>query len=85
MNKSRGKFLTIMIVFAAIGDIGFVMTNYLHTLYQTTNTNLVPPAFETMPSWLPLYKVASLLLGILTIIGLWMMRKWGVYLLALHL
>ncbi len=63
MNKDRGKFLTIMIVFAAIG--------YLQALYYITNTNLVTQTYGSVPSWFSMYQIAALLVGVIIIFGLW--------------
>lgn len=74
MNKDRGKFLTIMVILAAFG--------YLQSLYSFANTNVVQQTYGTVPNWFPIYTVLGLLVGVVTIAGIWMWRKWAVYLLA---
>lgn len=74
MKKNRGKLLTVMIVLAAFGQ--------LQSLYYLTNTNLVEQAYGTVPSWFSLYTLFGLLVGVASIVGIWLLKKWAVYLLA---
>jgi hypothetical protein len=74
MKKERGKFLTAMLVLGAFG--------YLQSLYYLTNTNLVEQAYGTVPGWFPLYALISLAIGVAITVGIWMLKKWAVYLLA---
>lgn len=72
--KSRGVFLTLMLVFAAFG--------ILSSLYYFTNTNAVAVAYGTVPSWYPIYMVVGLGLGVANVVGIWMWKKWAVYTIA---
>ncbi|MCX6783800.1 MAG: hypothetical protein NT141_01895 [candidate division WWE3 bacterium] len=74
MKKQRGKFLTFMLVLAALGII--------QTPYYLINTNALQLAYGNVPSWYPIYAVLGLGLGIGMIIGMWQLKKWAVYLLV---
>ena len=74
MKKQRGKFLTVMIVFAALGVI--------QTPYYLVNTNALQVAYGDVPSWYPIYAVIGLCLGTAMIVGMWQMKKWAVYMLV---
>jgi hypothetical protein len=74
MKKDRGKFLTIMIVLSAIG--------LLQSLYYLVNTDLIQQSYGVVPEWFQLYSVFGILFGSIMLIGLWMLKKWGVYLLT---
>lgn len=74
MNKDRGKFLTLMLIFAAFGS--------LISLYQLTNTNALQQTYGPIPSWFTAYAILGSLAGVAVIIGIWMWKKWAVYLLA---
>jgi hypothetical protein len=74
MKKGRGKFLTIMLVLSAIG--------LLQSLYYLVNTDLIQQSYGVVPEWFQLYSVFGIVFGMIMITGLWMMKKWGVYLLA---
>lgn len=74
MKKKRGAFLTIMIVLGAFGA--------LQALYAVINTDALKLAYGQVPAWFsPLY-LFSFLLSVGAIIGIWMWKKWGVYLIA---
>ena len=74
MNKDRGKFLTVMIVLAAFG--------YLQSLYYLTNTNVIEQAYGAVPSWFSFYALVGFGIGIITMVGIWLWKKWAVYLLV---
>lgn len=71
MKKERGKFLTIMLVFAAFG--------ILLSLYTLTNTNSVQQAYGSVPSWFYPYSILGLALGVANVVGVWMWKKWAIY------
>lgn len=74
MKKNRGKFLTAMIIFDVFGK--------LQSLYLLINTNLVEKAYPTLPSWFYFYQAVGYIIGFTIIIGMWLFKKWAVYLLA---
>lgn len=76
-EKKRGIFLTIMLLWTAFG--------LLQLLYQTINPETLPkvPGIAN-PSdlglWYQILTVVGLVIGFTTVIGIWMWKKWGVYL-----
>lgn len=73
-TKSRGKFLTIMIVLAAFGAVT--------SLNTIVNSDSVAMAYGNVPSWFTGYAMVSMAISVATVIGLWMMKRWAAYLLA---
>lgn len=74
---NRGKFLTIMIVFAALG--------YVQSLFYVANTSLLQSVYGTVPDWFPIYMLVALAVGVAAMAGIWQMKKWGAYILAASL
>jgi len=74
VKKDRGKFLTAMVILGIFGQ--------LQTLYYLTNTNLVEQVYGTVPSWFSLYVLFGFLVGTVMLAGIWLLKKWAVYLLA---
>ena len=72
-TKSRGVFLTVMIVFAAYG--------VLSSLYTLTNPSALTTAYGVLPIWFYPYLIVSFIAGAAELIGLWLWKKWAVYLL----
>ncbi len=73
MKKERGKFLTIILVLAIFG--------LFQALYLVTNTSTVSQALGTVPSWYPVYLLVGVVSQAAAIVGIWMWKRWGVYLL----
>lgn len=74
---SRGVFLSVMIALLIIGDIQipyylWINPEALHTIYRT------------LPAWYSIYAFLELVSNVAIIIGMWKMKKWSVYLLALY-
>lgn len=77
MQKDRGKLLTLVL---AVMAIGLVMNIY---------TNINPETVKTVPGmtnpiqvgfWQQILGIISTVIGAGTLIGLWMWKKWAVYL-----
>ena len=73
MKKERGKFLTIMLVLAVFGIFQY--------LFMVTNTNSVNQSLGVVPSWYPIYGLVGIASQAIAIVGIWIWKKWGVYLL----
>lgn len=71
ITKSRGKFLTIMLVLAAFG--------VLSSAYTLVNSNSIAQTYGTVPSWFYPYLIFGFTLGVVNIVGLWLWKKWAVY------
>jgi hypothetical protein len=76
MNKKRGIFLTIMILFLIVGD--------LQIPYYLLNSDALKTIYSTIPSWYPAYALAGLASNIAIIIGMWNMKKWSAYVLGVY-
>jgi hypothetical protein len=76
-QKQRGWFLTIMIVFLIVGDIQI-------PYYLWINPGALSTVYKSLPSWYSIYAVVGLASNVAIIIGIWMMKKWAAYLLALY-
>jgi len=76
MNKKRGIFLTIMILFLVIGD--------LQIPYYLANSDALHTVYKDIPSWYPFYAVAGLASNVAIIIGMWKMKKWAAYVLIAY-
>ena len=72
MKSERGKFLTVMIVWSLIGA--------LLTLISFGFPDLIKIALSSYPSWVAPFAVISGIMLLIASIGLWQMKKWGVYL-----
>ena len=76
MKKDRGKFLTIMLVLVSltplVGLVGILLPGSGLRAGGITVSN--------PPDWYPTYSIITVVLGLAFIIGLWMWKKWGVYL-----
>jgi hypothetical protein len=75
-EKQRGIFLTIMILLLVVGDIQIP--------YYLANPDALNTVYSNIPSWYPLYALLGLASNIAIIIGVWRMKKWSVYLLAVY-
>jgi hypothetical protein len=75
-EKQRGIFLTIMILLLVLGDIQIP--------YYLANPDALNTVYSNIPSWYPLYALLGLASNIAIIIGVWRMKKWSVYLLAVY-
>lgn len=71
MKKDRGKFLTIM--------IGLAVYRYLANVYKLANPALSKFTFGLAPGWFPIYSLIISIVGIISVIGIWKFKKWGVY------
>lgn len=76
-KKKRGIFLTIMLLWTAFG--------LLQLLYQTINPETLPkvPGIANpadLGLWYKILNPIGLIIGFATLIGIWMWKKWGVYL-----
>ena len=76
-QTQRGWFLTIMIVFLIVGDIQI-------PYYLWINSGALSTVYKSLPSWYSIYAVVGLASNVAIIIGMWMMKKWSAYLLALY-
>jgi hypothetical protein len=76
-KKKRGIFLNIMILTLVLGDIQI-------PYYLWINPDALNALYSNLPSWYPLYAVFGLILSIAIIIGVWRMKRWAAYLLALY-
>ena len=76
-GKQRGWFLTIMILFLILGDIQI-------PYYLWINPDALSTVYEHLPSWYPTYALVGLASNIAIIIGMWRMKKWAAYLLAIY-
>lgn len=72
-TKDRGKLLTVMIILSVISLLftllAFSQPQILHTIYPQT------------PSWFSFYLIGGMVMGAVQLAGLWMMKRWAVYLL----
>ena len=73
MKKERGKLLTVMLVLSAIGTLA--------TLPQAFDESVLEIRYETVPAWLPSYLLVQAAVSIGSIVGIWRLKKVGVYLL----
>lgn len=73
MKKDRGKFLTVMCVIGAIGAI--------QSLYGVINPSVLIQGYKIVPSWVSMYVLETAAVGLGAIVGILMLKKWGVYLL----
>lgn len=73
MKKDRGKLLTVMCVISAIGAI--------QSLYGVINPSVFTQVYKIVPSWLVLYVLGTAAVNLGVIVGILMLKKWGVYLL----
>lgn len=73
IKKDRGKFLTVMCVIGAIGAI--------QSLYGVINPTVFIQVYKIVPSWFSMYVLERVGVGIGAIVGILMLKKWGVYLL----
>ena len=72
MGRSRGKFLSAMIVIWALLSIASV--------YKIAQPGGALDTYQTVPSWFPLYTAVSLVVTGIALVGLWLLQRWGVYL-----
>lgn len=77
MDKKRGKFLTVMIVLAAMG---VPLALYYYVVSPDLLNQSLSQSYETIPNWYPVYLTASLLVSAISLIGLWLWKKWAVIL-----
>lgn len=75
-QKQRGWFLTIMILTLVIGD--------LQIPYYLANPETLKTIYSSIPDWYYAYALLGLLSNIAIIFGMWKMKKWSVYLLAVY-
>jgi hypothetical protein len=72
----RGKFLNFMILLLIIGD--------LQIPYFLLNPDALSTIYTGLPSWYPVYAILGLASNVAIILGMWWMKRWSVYLLALY-
>src|SRR3954470_20804077 len=78
MFKTRGKFLTVMII---LGGLGCLTSARLGT-----NTATIQQLYAAgLPDWFFAYLDVGFLVSVITLLGLWMLRKWAAYLLAISM
>jgi hypothetical protein len=75
-KPSRGKFLNFMILLLIIGD--------LQIPYFLLNPAALGTVYGDLPSWYAVYAILGLASNVAIIIGMWSMKKWSAYLLALY-
>ena len=75
--KRRGLFLNIMILTLVVGDLQI-------PYYLLVNPDALNSVYTTLPSWYPAYAVFGLALSISVIVGMWRMKRWAVYPLAVY-
>ena len=73
MDKKRGKFLTVLVILGVIGLIQIP--------YYLVNTSTLSMIYGNVPTWYPLFAVFGLVWGAATFVGIWLMKKWAVYML----
>ncbi|MBI3305666.1 hypothetical protein HYZ82_00860 [Candidatus Nomurabacteria bacterium] len=75
--RERGTFLTCM--------IGLSLIINLYSLYQATHTSTTINIYSHMPVWFSVYSFLASLLGVVTNIGLWLWKKWAVFVLLVSI
>ena len=75
--KKRGLFLNLMILSLIVGDAQI-------PYYVFVNPAALNTVYTTLPSWYPAYALLGLGLSISVIIGMWRMKRWAVYPLAVY-
>lgn len=76
MKKQPGIFLIVMILFLVVGDAQIP--------YYLANSNALHSVYRSIPSWYPVYAALGLASNIAIIIGMWRLKKWAIYLLAIY-
>lgn len=72
MGRSRGKFLSAMIVIWALLAIASV--------YEVAQPGAALATYQTVPNWFSLYSAVSLVATGIALVGLWLLQRWAVYL-----
>ena len=66
-----------MILTLVVGDLQI-------PYYLLVNPDALNSVYTTLPSWYPAYAVFGLALSISVIVGMWRMKRWAVYPLAVY-
>jgi hypothetical protein len=74
--RKRGVFLIIMIWFLIIGD--------LQIPYYLIHPDVLKTIYSSVPWWYAIYALIGLASNIAIIIGIWRMKKWAAFLLAVY-
>ncbi len=76
MHKDRGRLLILLMAFSLLGLVSQIP---MYLIPSETFQVL----YGSLPSWYKIFGLVSLVLGLLFIVGIGLLRKWGVVPLAL--
>ncbi len=75
VDQTRGAFLTVLIVISALSG--------LLSLVSSLGGNAAFMALGiSLPAWYPIYLFLLNIASFVALYGVWMLKKWGVYVLA---
>ena len=73
MNRGRGKLLTTLLILAGLS---YVIDVYVHT----TSAEIQPLLSVNRPEWVSTFISIRYMMDLISMVGIWMLRKWAVYL-----
>lgn len=74
-SKDRGKFLTVLLIFAIFG--------VLSALYSLINPNTITLTYGSISSWYFAYVAFGVTIGVINILGIYLWKRWVIYTLTL--